>query len=494
MQRFRAEQPGLSRRPVVLSADQRGGRCVVACCDAAVRQGVVPGMPLAEAQGLWGVVRRTSGPPVFAEHDPGRDDAVLRNVAVTCQRFSSIVGLKGTDTLVLDVSGVAHLFGGEEHLVEEFTRCLGEAGFQTRAALADTLGAAWGVAHWGTEGPDIIPPGETAQALGGMPVAALRLSAPVLTTLDTLGLQRIEQLRALPRSSWRARFGPEPAARLAQALGELAEPITPVRAPEPIVAGWDFEYPTADRVTLEQVLQRLLEQVLARLDASSQGVQQLEVRFREEAGAEVRLPVGTVRPSASSAHLLELIRVRLEQVQLPSEVARVELHVAVAGRLERQARSLFTVEETTGGLAWARLLDRLSSRLGKQRVVRPRLLPEFQPECAVDWEACLDRAVSESPPAAVGGAALFRPLRLHTPPRPVEVAALVPEGPPLRLAWGRDRHTIVRWWGPERIETGWWRSRQVGRDYYRVETDHGRRYWLFRPVGQTDWFLHGEFE
>jgi protein ImuB len=79
-----------------------------------------------------------------------------------------------------------------------------------------------------------------------------------------------------------------------------------------------------------------------------------------------------------------------------------------------------------------------------------------------------------------------RPLRLP-------VMSIAPEGPPVRFRLAGRDHRIARVWGPERIETGWWRGRCVRRDYYQVETGGGERFWLFRELGSGAWFLHGDF-
>jgi protein ImuB len=174
--------------------------------------------------------------------------------------------------------------------------------------------------------------------------------------------------------------------------------------------------------------------------------------------------------------------------------------------VERQ-HELFATEPRERWRQLAVLVDRLSSRLGPEQVVRPRLRAEAQPEAAVGYEAVTKtvkaapsrvRRVSRQRKKASADqsieAVASRPLRLFFPPLPLEVMAVVPDGPPVRMKFAGQSHAIAHHWGPERIETAWWRGRSVRRDYYRVETAEGSRFWVFRRLTDGEWFLHGEFE
>jgi protein ImuB len=143
----------------------------------------------------------------------------------------------------------------------------------------------------------------------------------------------------------------------------------------------------------------------------------------------------------------------------------------------------------------AGLVERLSSRLGPLAVTRARLRPEAQPELACRYDAVVQtKRARKSPTAAAGSDLPPRPLRLLTKPLRLTVMSIVPDGPPVQLQMSGQRQQIAHCWGPERIETGWWRGRAVGRDYYRVETAAGHRLWLFRRLRDDRWFLHGTFD
>jgi protein ImuB len=143
----------------------------------------------------------------------------------------------------------------------------------------------------------------------------------------------------------------------------------------------------------------------------------------------------------------------------------------------------------------ARLVDRLSGRLGRENVLRPRLEPDAQPEFAYSYIALGGRVESQRREEGQAGKPdLHRPLWLESPPVAVQVVCLAPDGPLAHFFYRGRLRKAARCWGPERIETGWWRGRSVRRDYYRVETESGHWFWLFRDLQNEGWYLHGVFE
>ena len=482
--------------------------------------------------------------------------------------------------LFFDITGCAPLFGGEEEMATQVARDFEHAGYFVRIALADTIGTAWAAVRFcsrhapravewhalsfyegrglrDTEEPSgndeclspatpfakaqgvpprdgardqpvgrcppatIIPPGQQSALLRELPVAALRLSADVVETLHELGIRQIGQLQSLPRSSLPARFGPSVLERLDQMRGLAQELIVPVPPVEPIEADWSFEEPTADRCALESILQRLISEIAETLVARQEGAQRLVCRLLCVGKEPVRLTIGTLQPTAMATHLCELIRLQLERITLAGEVLAVHVEVTASGPLGAQQQEFFDAGVNRDGQKHlAVLLDRLSSRLGEKAVLRPRLHPDPQPECASRLETVLKRPSTDfllasggrkppgyfkRPPAEAGTTTVVpdyqftttiaaRPLCLKPRPVPIEVISLVPEGPPVRFRWQFAEHVIKSSWGPERIETGWWRGPHVERDYYRVETATGQRFWLFRQNDTRKWFLHGAFE
>lgn len=440
-----------------------------------------------------------------------------------CEPFSPTIGIEASpapECLLLDVSGSISLFHSEAALVEHALREFQRRGLMIRAALADTIGAAWAAAHYGTGGPQnipcpavLLPPQHGLAGLAALPVEALRLAPETARTLRELGLVQIGQLAAIARTSLASRFDPELLLRLDQASGEAAEVIEAQQPPPEAKAEWIFEQPTDRHDLLEWALDRLVENIVGQLADSRRGVQQFACRIRGQTTSRVQFTVGLFRPSASPQRLSELTKLRLESQKLVEPTAALELIVTAAAPVEERQQELFDVGTNHDDpRALALLIDRLSNRLGREAVARVRLLPDAQPEFAWRYEPAIGasafgranaekkgkprvpRKPSSPPPAARRLAAMARPLRLFARPILLPVVSVAPNGPPLAFSWKGAERRIERTWGPERIQTGWWRGRSVHRDYYRVETADGQWFWLFRQLTDRQWFLHGIFE
>lgn len=451
------------------------------------------GMPIAEALA-------TAPNLVAHEEDPRKDAQALERLAAWAERYSPIVGVEpgpAPECLLLDVTGCAAYFRGEDSLAQRVVRELHQQEWISRVAIADTLGAAWGLAHH-VRTFYVAPSGETEKIVLALPVAALRLPDEVLETLKQLGIERIEQLVSLPRAELPGRFGGLVLQRLDQIMGRVPELIVPHRFLPDVQARCTFEYPTEQLKFLHYALDRLLEQVTRALRQRHRGARRLECWFYHETAEPTRIEVGLFRPSRSPAHLRKLLQTRLEQVRLTEPVIGLCLHVPAVDLLPEHQFGLYETDEPRT-LELSTLIDSLVSRLGREAVTFPALVPDPQPEYACRFEpaiaACgLAPKCSAKPRAADLHVFVHRPLQMQPVPVPIEVMAVAPEGPPARLRWANEDYTILRAWGPERIETGWWRGQDVHRDYYIVETERGTRLWIFRRQDDGRWFLHGCFD
>ena len=504
-------------------------------------------MPLGEAAALAGRCH-----PLHSEaYDPAADREALEHLAAQCGRFSPLVGIEDSaapDSLLLDTTGIAHFFGGENSLASRIVQDFARRGLVVRLAIADTLGAAWAVSHFGQErrvesrerrvesresrvdrgrknensrktsvplsalrsplstldsplsALTIIPPGQTWSALRPLPVEALRLADGVVDLLCQLGVYRIGQLEPLPREDFTARFGPRLIERLDQATGRLFEPIPVHRAPSTFEAHQVLEHPTTRRKMIEWVLEQLIRRVAEKLARGGRGVVRLECRLDCQSAGSVRFHVGLFQATASAEHLMGLAQLQLERLSVAAPVCAVHVEAVVTAVFGRRQENLFfhgPSGEHRRGLAG--LVDRLSSRLGRRSVLRARLVSDAQPELAYRYEPVVGapsgtrRRPSGSRNARRAGLPP-RPLRLLKHPVALTAVSVIPDGSPLRFRSGGQEHRIAQSWGPERIETGWWRGSHIGRDYYHVETTAGRRYWLFRQLRDGRWFVHGTFE
>jgi protein ImuB len=453
-------------------------------------------MPVAEA---LAIDRRLQ----LRTYDPAGDLHALRGLCEWATRFSPLVGLEddaAPQCLLLDVSGSGPYFGGEPRLLRLVAHGLRYQRWKARIALADTIGAAWAIARF-HDHSHTAPPGETEIVLRPLPVEALRLPAESVNRLNALGIVTVGQLMDLPRESIPRRLGREVLDRLDRALGRTAEVLSPYQSLPEIEAAIGFEYATDRRDVLDFALDRLTARVREMLREHDWGARRLECLLWHETVAEpTRLEVGLARPSRSASHFRLLLHTRLERVALSEPVSGITLRATLTARLD-DPQAGFLDDEQTGPAAlelWA-LIDQLTSRLGREAVTSPSLVADPQPELACRFDPAIpsadaDRELSIRHLPSSASVRVSRPMRLYSEPAPIFDVSAPRDDAPGQFRWLGTLYVIARAWGPERIETGWWRGHDVGRDYYIVETAEGARFWIYYCRNQARWFLHGCFD
>ena len=438
--------------------------------------------------------------------DADADANLLENIADWCLRYTPLVACDAPDGLLLDISGCAHLYGGENELVADLAGRIERAGFAYRIAIAGTIGAAFAAAHFGE--PESYACGEERALLAPLPLAALRLPPATVAALARVGLKRVSDIVDLPRSPLTARFGTDLLHQLDRALGAEHEPLNPRLPVAPYVAEQRFAEPITREEDVLRTVERLASRLAFALERRGDGARRIELTLFRTDGAVRRLAAGTSRPLRDAGDIRALFVERLNALAdafdpgFGFDMARLEVAVAEPCPPEQ-----IGIGGGDDAVETGRLADRLSARLGATRVRRLIAQDSHIPEIAAatvpaqltgtdnGWRAYRQhRAETELSP---------RPLRLLTRPEPIEAVAEVPDGPPLRFRWRRALHEVIAAEGPERIEGAWW-SEHGGpaRDYFRVEDKMGLRFWLFRAGLYRDlmrgaaaptWFLHGTF-
>ncbi len=487
----------------MLVAPGTGGARLVALNAAAWRCGLAVGDLLSNARSKVLDLQ-------VRDADPAADTDALHRLALWCLRYTPVVAPWETEEasgLFLDITGCAHLFGGEAGLLADLAARLRRFGLNPRVAVADTAGAAWAVARHGLplegERPSsIIPPDEQQHALRDLPLAALRLDAPTQAVLCRLGFRRIGELMRQPRAPLAARFGASLLLRLDQALGREAEPLSPLEPPPSYRTHAVF----AEAITLQahvvEAATRLLRMLMPDLARDAVGIRTLRLLLFRLDGEVQALQLGLAAPSRDAAHVARLIAMRLER--LPMGLAAdfgfeaAALHVTAAERIVLRQASLGIADDAGEAAGLAPLIDRLEHRLGAGAVRRLHPQQSHIPERAV-----VARPAAEAPAADWRIDTPFGirpPLLLAQPEKTTDVLASVPEGPPRRFRWRGVLHEVAHAEGPERIAPEWWRlgPDAAERDYYVVEDTAGHRFGLFR-AGHYDatptppWFVHGVF-
>ncbi len=515
---------GPADAPFAFVEKQRGAMCVVALDARTLRLGLTPGLTLADA--------RARVPELTAiEHDPHADRIWLERIADGCDRWTPMVEIDPPDGVTLDISGCAHLFGGETALAAEIERRIGEAGLSLRHAFAGTPEAAQALARFQT-----APAADERQAIRRLGIAALRLEEEAETALRRAGLKTIGDLAARPSAPLAARFGAEMVAALDRLLGHADSRISPRRALPALVFERRFAEPIARTGDALAVLDELVREAVKALEERRGGGRRFVGRLYRSDGAVREIAVETGLPTRDPAVPARLFRERIDTLADPIDPGfgfdLVRLAVPTVDPLG--ASQLRLEGGSLSEDAMAALVDRLSTRLGRGRVRRFARRDTHIPEQQALTLPAIE-AVDPAPwPASPTGEPPLRPLHLFDPPQPVEVLAEVPDGPPRRFRWRRALHEVTRFEGPERIAGEWWRvkverlpdpgpsviRRKRGsaeedadpvsphpqprhplltRDYFRVEDACGRRFWLFRhglygrETTSPTWYIHGLF-
>ena len=437
-----------------------------------------------------------------ADAEPDADRAALIALADWCCRFSPAVAVDGADGLVLDITGVAHLWGGEAAMVLDLVRRLGDNGLTARAAVAGNPAAAWALARFGDDRMLVAEGGE-AQALAALPVTALRLEGAVAAQIVRLGLTTIGRLAVLPRDALTRRFGAEVVTRLDQALGRSGEALDYRRPPTPWLARLAFAEPISAPEDMARVTADIAALLCARLEAEGLGARRFEIVFHRLDGRSLPLTIGLALPGRDSRAITRLFAPMLETVDPGFGVEVVTLAAAEVEALRPSQRRLEQGGEVPPEEGVAPLVDRLANRLGDAAVWRAEPNASHAPERAVARRPAL------SPSSVRAGSAGWsadrpRPLRLFRRPEAIEAMSKVPDDPPVFFRWRGVPHRVRLAEGPERLAEEWWRrpfeddrpSRV--RDYYRVEDEAGGRFWVFRDglYGGDDipkWWVHGLF-
>lgn len=509
---------------------------VIAAANAPARAGgVFAGQPLTAARAILpGLVTE----PIDREADA----RALNELALWARRFSPYTAPDGCDGVALDVAGCAKLFehvasqesanasaalktemqarphppdhhpdhAGELALMAKLAERLKASGVEARLALADTHAAAWGLARYAPGdalASRLIAPHETQAALASLPPAALGLDEPSVRLLARLGFSTIGELAAVPRLALERRFRSKDRARAAlaaldRAFGRSDEPFSPLAAPPTRLAHIAPPEPLLTGEAIRIGVVALCEKLLSDLELEGRGARRVRLHVLRADGGGTRIEVAASRPCREPEQLMRLFDERLGEIDPGFGVDRLVLEALSTESLAATPGVLPVLKAAPGhdDEAAAQLIDRLAARFGARAVHRLAPRDSWSPERAQtraphggprpDWSG----QVEETPP---------RPPFLLDPPEPVTAIAELPDSPPARFTWRRKPRRVVRAQGPERIAPEWWRHIGRGparvRDYYAVEDEDGRRYWLYReglyddPAAPPVWRMHGLF-
>jgi len=481
--------------PLVVAEPVKGALRLSAVSREAARLGLGPGLTLADARARIPKLRVEAA-------DPAADAALLERMADDCDRYTPVVTIDAPDGLLLDMTGCVDLFGGETALLREVGLRFRKGGVGVRIVIAGAPDTARALARYGRGGT--VPSGGDAGAVRGLPVGALRLPEEARVALVRAGLKTIGDLADRPSQALVARFGDQMIVKLRRTLGYELGPVTPRRIVAVCSAEQRFAEPIGRMEDVEGVLAALAAEACTLLAERREGGRIFEASFFRADGAVRRIAVETGRPLRDVASLMRLFRERLETLADPVDPGfgfdLIRLSAPVVEPLDPAQVGLDgrRIDDD----AVAELVERLSTRFGRERVLRFEPRDTHDPNRAVAMAPAVEnRKTKAAWPALEPDEPPLRPVQMFVSPQPIDVTAQAPDSPPRQFIWRRTKHVVVRAEGPERISAEWWRRgiHAPTRDYFRVEDSEGRRFWLFREGlygGETSeprWFMHGVF-
>jgi protein ImuB len=488
--------------PSIVVAKENNALQIFSLDEAAARFGLSIGLPLANARAICPHVR-------VYDADEAADAQTLNAIAEWCDRFTPLVALDPPHGLFLDITGCAHLFGGEAAMLQLLCAALTAQGYTVSAAVAGTAVCARTLTRC-VHGR-IVRAGEEADAVRPLPVSALGTEAAVVTGLRRAGLKTIGDVAGRTRHEITARFGAGFTALLQQALGQCDAPISPRKPLPDYIVEKRFAEPVSTETAISAILSRLAGMLVAAMGQQGKGARRLEARFFRTDGMVRCITIDTGQPVTRGKVIDRLFRERLDALSDPLDPGfgfdLIRLSASRTETVVQQQRDLDANVHDNDELA--ALIDRIAARIGGKRVVVHLPQNTHIPERAVlaaPAQYCLAAATQAVWPVRAVDEPPLRPLRLFQRPEQIQVIAQVPDGPPARFVWRRAIHAVVRAEGPERVAMEWWRAEgaMLTRDYFRVEDETGLRFWLYRDglydreIAQAEgravhWFMHGLF-
>jgi protein ImuB len=485
LQRHRPAVP--NALPLVVVEKIKGAMRIVAADAWATRLQLHAGLPLANARAMVPELE-------VVVADAAKDQELLTKLADWCDRFTPLVALDPPDGLLLDMTGTAHLFASEAEVLKRITAHLAKSKIVAQGAIAGTAIAARALAH--QRDGTIVAEGGEAEVMAKLPIAALPLDAITAHAFRRAGLKTIGQAYGRKRSEIVSRFGATTLSILDEAMGNRASPITPRTPPPDYWQEQNFAEPIATDNVIRATIDDLTQRLAATMEQQGQGARRMEAVFFRADGQLRRIAIEMARPTRDAKVVDRLFQERLSALADPLDPGfgfdLIRLTAARVEQMESGVNSFDSDAQNESELAF--LIDRLATRYGAENILRFQPVDTHIPELA--WAATPAQSLAKTEMAwemtRQKGEAPRRPLRLFHRPEP---ATLLLGG--RQFYWRKVRHDVAKFEGPERIAAEWWRFdvTQPTRDYYRLEDEQGRRFWLYRDVGKEPplWFVHGVF-
>jgi len=455
----------------------------------------MPGTTAAQARALLPARSEV----IQREHEPADDRAALRRLAQWAIRFTPVVAVDDPDGLLLDITGCESLYHGEDQLRERVWNAVTALGLRCHVATGPTPGSAWALAHYSGQPVADLRADDLRHRLAELPVQALRLEESTCAALQEVAIDRIGDLLSLPRGDLACRFGHDLLLRLDQALGQAVEYIEPIRPADPLEVEYRLAGPTTQIESIASLVRELLGRLCVLLEKRESGALAVTLRLERGRDVPIILALTLARPNRSPRHVWSLLAHRLENANLGDGVDSILITVV---RRSRIPHAQVAIASASGREPWDEctherdgvdeFVDVLAARLGASGVLHADLVESHIPARAFCYHTAAATAPTCLVTPSICGAQPDRPPCLFATPEPIDVIALTPDGPPVRMRWRGADHVVHAYQGPERIACEWWRAAMIADcDYFKIVLTDGRCLWVRRESLRGAWSLVG---
>ena len=313
----------------------------------------------------------------------------------------------------------------------------------------------------------------------------------------------------------------------------------------------DFEAPIDSLETIWLVFKRLIGEVVPELAQRGRGARELDLEFFRPYDTPILHTIRLSRPSRDPVNWFNLMRCVLEKIQerrsdeaterrrgrkriafspsslrrsvassllyerhVPSGFTGIRLSIRVSEKISEEQIALLDHEQFDGEIELSHLVERLRVRMGRESIVQVELVESHLPEYAfrgvgasttvlpLKRERVGEAPTPRSHKTTADNQRFFprevRPMRLLKKPQEIHVIVTPSDdldGKPVSFTTAdRTVHRVRHALGPERIDGQWWTGHDKTRDYFDVEEETGKRFWIFRVLQSSRWFIHGHFE
>lgn len=449
--------------------------------EAARRLRILPGMRYAAGLSLSRELRAGTVAP--AEIDAGVEELLTK------LRFYSaeVEPAEEPGVFWLDANGLHLLYPSLHQWAELIHRDLREACFVNAVAVGfSRFGSHAAARALGVGVRSFTEPLEEETATRDLPLERLGFDPRLRDALDKLGVRTLGAFLELPADGLRRRFGKQVHELHRLARGDLWSPLQPKPVTEPVERSLGLDYAETDATRLLVLVEDLLRGLLPELASRRQGLTACTLRLRMEDAAPREEILKPAAPTLDREQILELVRLRLEGIDLASGVVELGLHLEGVTAPQDQL-DLFAENPHRNPQAAARAFARLRAEFGEDTVRRAHLREGHLPEARFAWER-MDE-LPRARPVAVQRPPLVRRFL----PRPVALSRQRRNEPDGWLITGLENGPVEEIMGPYILSGGWW-QREVHREYHFIRTRHGGWLWVFFDRRRRRWFLHGTVE